>query len=179
MGKIILITGGARSGKSKFAEELVKSQGKPQAYIATAQIFDEEMKQRVALHKKRRADDWYTVEAPFNAENAIEQCQDFPAILFDCMTVYTSNIICSYDIEKLTPAKIQNKILTAIKKLIEAAKKHIGTTVFVTNEVGSGIVPENKLARQYRDIAGLCNQYTAQAADKVYFIVSGIPLKIK
>ena len=179
MGKIVLVTGGARSGKSSFAEKYIKEHGHAIAYIATAQILDEEMQQRINEHQKRRSSDWHTAEAPFEAENAINACQKYDAILFDCLTVYMSNIICLPQMEKLEANKIEDEILSAVKKLAEAAAAHKGITVFVTNEVGSGIVPENKLARQYRDIAGKCNQYMAQNADEVYFVVSGIPIKIK
>lgn len=180
MGKIILVTGGARSGKSSFAEKYVQKHGKKTAYIATAQILDEEMKQRVLLHRKHRETaDWHTLEAPFDAELAIDDCSAYDAVLFDCLTVYMSNLICMSQMEKKKAAQRQKMIFGAIEKLICAAKKHAGFIVFVTNEVGSGIVPENALARQYRDIAGFCNQYAAEKADEVYFVVSGIPVKIK
>lgn len=180
MGKIILVTGGARSGKSSFAETYVRKYGENMAYIATAQVLDEEMEQRVALHKKQRSTaNWHTLEAPFDAERAIDECAVYDAILFDCLTVYMSNLLCMPQTEKLAAAQRQKKILAAIEKLVHAAKQHKGFSVFVTNEVGSGIVPENALARQYRDIAGVCNQHMAKNADAVYFVVSGIPLKIK
>lgn len=179
MGKIILVTGGARSGKSTFAENYVKDLNTSKAYIATAQIFDEEMRQRIDIHKQRRANEWHTIESPFNAEEAINACHNYPAVLFDCITIYMSNIICLPEANDMEPAQIQSKILQSIDKLITAAQKHPGSIVFVTNEVGAGIVPENKLARLYRDIAGICNQHLAQNADEVYFVISGIPLKIK
>lgn len=180
MGKIILVIGGARSGKSSFAEGYVKEHGKKLAYIATAQVLDEEMRQRVALHQKRRIDDnWHTEEAPFAAEKAIAHCKSYDAVLFDCLTIYMSNLLCQKNMQKCTSEECEIKIRNAVQKLIEAAREHKGFVVFVTNEVGASIVPENKLARLYRDIAGFCNQDVAKVADVVYFVVAGIKMQIK
>lgn len=180
MNKIILVTGGARSGKSRFAEDYVQKSGSTLAYIATAQIFDTEMARRVALHKKRReSHSWYTIEAPFAAEKAFLKLKTYDAVLFDCLTIYMSNIICLPEMADMTEQDRQAKIVEAIHKLMAAARKHDGLVVFVTNEVGAGIVPENQLARQYRDIAGICNQYMAQNANEVYLVVSGIPIQLK
>lgn len=176
---IVLVTGGARSGKSSFAEKYVAKYGKKIAYIATAQIFDDEMKFRVDLHQQRRPADWKTYEAPFDAHEAIiEAGKTHDMILFDCMTIYMSNLLFSLpDIEdsKRNYALIKEKV----GKLIEAAKSIDGTVVFVTNEVGSGIVPDNHLSREYRDLAGLANQMVAAAAEKVFAVISGIPVDIK
>lgn len=181
MGKIILITGGARSGKSRFAEEYVTKYGKSIAYIATSQIYDDEMAYRVKLHRKRRPSSWQTFEAPFNAHEAISEAfKAHDTILFDCITLYLSNYICAKETENFSLAELSCGAQKMIGQLIEAvAKAPDKTCVFVTNEVGSGIVPENQLARNYRDLAGLCNQQLAQSADEVYFVVSGIPLQIK
>ena len=179
MGKIILVTGGARSGKSSFAEKLaLKIGGGRAAYIATAQIFDEEMKFRVDVHKARRGDNWQTFEAPFNAEEKISAAgKNFSAILFDCVTIYVSNFLCSanLDDEKF----LYDNLRRLIQKLIDAAEKSDATTIFVTNEVGGGIVPENKLARRFRDLAGLANQMLAAQADKVFLTVAGIAVDVK
>lgn len=176
---IVLVTGGARSGKSSFAEKYVAKQGKRIAYIATAMVLDDEMKFRVDLHQKRRPDNWHTFEAPFNAHEAIiKAAADHDAVLFDCMTLYMSNIIFSLpgiEDSALNYSTVREKI----ELLIEAAQQFSGTVVFVTNEVGSGIVPDNHLAREYRDLAGLANQMVAAAADKVFLVVSGIPVDIK
>lgn len=182
MGKIILITGGARCGKSSFAEDYVKTHGQNIAYIATSQIYDDEMAYRVKLHQQRRPSSWQTFEAPFHAEKAINDafCHH-DIILFDCLTLYLSNYLCckqtqSFSIEQLsTGAK---NMISALINTVHAQNAN-KTCVFVTNEVGSGIVPENALARKYRDLAGLCNQQIAKAANEVYFVVSGIPVKIK
>ena len=179
MGKIILVTGGARSGKSSFAEKLaLKIGGGRAAYIATAQIFDKEMDFRVKLHQARRGDNWQTFEAPFNAEEKIlAASKNFSAILFDCVTIYVSNFLCAanLDDEKF----LYDNLRGLVEKLIAAAESSEATTIFVSNEVGGGIVPENKLARRFRDLAGLANQMLAAQADKVFLTVAGIAIDIK
>lgn len=181
-GKIILVTGGARSGKSEFAESLAERQAKPgdkPAYIATAQILDEEMEERVALHKKRRGGAWLTFEAPFQAEQAIRQAAErTEIILFDCLTLYVTNFLLADD-DFASEGDQLTALLETIDQLIAAAKESRKTVIFVTNEVGAGIVPENALARKYRDWAGWVNQRVAQAADQVYLVVCGIPVDIK
>lgn len=179
MGKIILVTGGARSGKSSFAEKLaLKIGGGRAAYLATAQIFDDEMNFRVNLHQSRRGDNWRTFEAPFAAEEKIlEAAENFNVILFDCVTIYVSNFLCAADLddEKI----LYDNLRGLIQKLIDAVKNSGVTTIFVTNEVGGGIVPENKLARRFRDLAGLANQMIAAQAEKVFLTVAGIAIDIK
>lgn len=188
MGKIILVTGGARSGKSSFAEKYAKKFGKNIAYIATSQIFDEEMRYRVDLHKNRRPSNWVTFEAPFEPEKAIEKAgENCDLILFDCLTLYISNLLCKNFDEK-NAAEISSyeqfqrdyaMLKYEIDKLIDAAVNFPGTIIFVTNEVGAGIVPETALGREYRDLAGLANQQVAKAAEEVWFSVSGIPIELK
>ena len=179
MGKIILVTGGARSGKSSFAEKLALKIGDGRAaYVATAQIFDDEMKFRVEVHKSRRGENWRTFEAPFAAEEKIsEAAETFDAILFDCVTLYVSNFLCTAetDDEKF----LYDKLRGLIQKLIDAAKISEATTIFVSNEVGAGIVPENKLARRFRDLSGLANQMLAAEAEKVFLTVAGLAVDVK
>lgn len=178
-GKIILITGGARSGKSVFAENYAKKMGTKVAYIATAQIFDEEMRYRIELHKKRRPESWLTFEAPLDAEEAMKKavaCAD--TVLFDCLTIYTSNMLLNYS-EQGNHAALYDKIMEKIDLLLNSAALSSAIVIFVTNEVGQGIVPDNALAREYRDIAGIVNQKVAAKADEVYLSVSGIAVDIK
>lgn len=178
-GKIILITGGARSGKSVFAEQYAIAQGKPMAYIATAQVYDKEMESRVALHRKRRADQWQTFEAPYDAHQTIElAAKEADVILFDCLTLYTSNLLLAPTAADQPEEKFQY-IMRQIDKLLTSAQASQATVLFVTNEVGMGIVPDNALARQYRDIAGSVNQKVAAYADEVYLVVSGLAVEIK
>lgn len=178
-GKIILVTGGARSGKSLFAEQYAIAQGGPMAYIATAQIYDQEMESRVALHRERRADQWQTFEAPYGAHQIIElAAQAAKIILFDCLTLYTSNLLLAPSTADQPEGKNQF-ILAQIDQLLHSARESQAIVLFVTNEVGMGIVPDNALARQYRDIAGLVNQKVAAYADEVYLVVSGLAVEIK
>jgi adenosylcobinamide kinase/adenosylcobinamide-phosphate guanylyltransferase len=183
--KLILVTGGARSGKSEFAEQFAEhlvgenAAVASLAYIATAQIFDDEMQQRVRLHQARRSPIWFTEEAPFDAHLALRQvAQHCDVILFDCLTLYLSNLLLSPD----APADDEQHltlVLAQIDQLISACRESNKTVILVTNEVGMGIVPENALARKYRDWSGWVNQKVAQAADQVYLVVSGIPIEIK
>lgn len=182
-GKIILVTGGARSGKSAFAEKLAAEMGTSIGYIATAQIYDEEMRYRVKLHRERRPEDWQTYEAPYWADKAIVEAADsHKVLLFDCLTVYLSNLLCLMPEEELTDDKVYAMLTEQMEKLLAAAQTAVtqgATIIFVTNEVGAGIVPENKLARLYRDLSGLANQKIAAAADEVYAVMAGIPVNIK
>lgn len=178
-GKIILFTGGARSGKSLSAEQYALAQGGPLAYIATAQVYDQEMESRVALHRQRRADQWITFEAPYDADQIIQQAaQEAKVILFDCLTLYTSNLLLDPQGPENPEEKYQYT-MEKIDKLISSARASERTVVFVTNEVGMGIVPTNALARQYRDLSGSANQKVAAAADEVYLVVSGLAVEIK
>ena len=179
MGKIILVTGGARSGKSRFAEQYVARVGQQIGYIATAEVYDDEMAFRVKLHRQRRPAEWKTYEAPLDAHVALREAgRECDAVLFDCLTLYMSNIICSLD---SIADSHQNYSLAKEKldALIDQAKANRGTTVFVTNEVGSGIVPGDHLSREYRDVAGIANQWMARAADEVYLVVCGLAVNIK
>lgn len=183
-GKIILVTGGARSGKSTFAEKIALKENGGVAYIATAQVFDDEMRFRVDLHQKRRPANWETFEAPFAADKAIEQAsKEYNTILFDCLTIYLSNIICSMSQTELLDEKLVNdNIMSAVDSLIKAAIKVRADgkkIIFVTNEVGAGIVPENHLARLYRDVSGLANQRIAAVANNVIAVMAGIAVDIK
>lgn len=183
--KLILITGGARSGKSEFAERLAQELAEQNlsapylAYIATAQILDDEMADRVKHHQARRSEIWLTKEAPYAAHLAIaEVAHEVDVILFDCLTLYVTNLLLAAD-ESACDEEQLTYILAQIDKLLGACREGNKTVILVTNEVGMGIVPENALARKYRDWAGWVNQKVAQAADEVYFVVSGIPVEIK
>ena len=182
-GKIILVTGGARSGKSSFAEKLAAEMGTSIGYIATAQIYDEEMRYRVKLHRERRPSTWQTWEAPFGAEKAIaEAAKSHKALLFDCLTLYLSNHLCRILYDELTDEVAYRIVEEQIGALVKAAQTAVGqgtSTIFVTNEVGAGIVPENHLARLYRDLSGLLNQQLADAAEAVYLTACGQAVNLK
>ncbi len=171
---ISLVLGGARSGKSRFAEKLADNwlnanpEGK-RFYIATAQIFDDEMKNRIKLHQEQREKDWHTVEAPFNPSVFLEQYSHPNAIiLLDCITLWLSNLLLRGD-----------DVEGAVEEFINTLMDNQAKLIFVSNEVGLGIVPDNKLGRHFRDIQGLTNQKLAATADEVYFIAAGLPLKMK
>lgn len=180
MADIILVTGGARSGKSAFAEQLAR-RGHHIAYFATAEIYDEEMRYRVQLHRERRPSTWDTYEVPFAAHQSLRAAgRTHDLILFDCLTVYLSNLLCALPEETLADeAAVYQKADETVHHLLAAADETNATLVIVTNEVGSGIVPENRLARLFRDIAGRANQQIARVARSVYLVVSGIPIDVK
>jgi adenosylcobinamide kinase/adenosylcobinamide-phosphate guanylyltransferase len=170
-GRVILITGGARSGKSKYAEERAGELGRRRLYLATAEARDEEMVRRIAEHQKRRGDQWITVEEPVELSRALlRQRGKADCALVDCLTLWTSNLLLQYD-EKYAVQK------TA--ELIETLPRLDFHLIFVTNEVGWGIVPDNPRARQFRDLSGWVNQRVAQAADEVVLMVAGIPTSVK
>ncbi|KAF1682382.1 MULTISPECIES: bifunctional adenosylcobinamide kinase/adenosylcobinamide-phosphate guanylyltransferase [unclassified Veillonella] len=179
--KIILCTGGARSGKSEFAEQLVLSLPGTKGYVATSQIFDDEMEDRVAKHKARRGAMWQNFEIPYDLAaswpKVLEQCD---VILVDCLTMYATNAMLKN--EPHTQAAC-NEIATALvgqlELILSQSREAQKTVVFVTNELGLGIVPENRMARFFRDIAGLLNQAVAKNADEVYFTISGITTELK
>lgn len=178
-GKIVLITGGARSGKSTFAERYVAKLSTKVAYIATAEVRDNEMAERISLHQARRPASWLTYEAPFDAEIVLAEAgKNAGAVLFDCLTLYVSNLLLASDQEASTKVRI-TAIIEKIAKLVACAKTSRATVVFVTNEVGLGIVPDNALSREYRDAAGLVNQAVAAAADEVYLVVCGLATELK
>ena len=182
---IIYITGGAKSGKSKFAESLAFRKEK-RLYLATSVPFDNEMKNRVARHREQRGKDWITVEAYRNLDKVLEDtAENTEVILLDCLTNMISNIIFEiYDGSwESIPGSILEKtdrtVLSEVNKVLEFGKRYSGDIIIVSNEVGMGLVPENSLGRYFRDIAGTMNQITAEKADEVYLVVSGIPVKIK
>lgn len=167
---VTLILGGARAGKSTYAESLIDSSGAGRAlYIATAEPGDVEMATRIASHRSRRGEDWTTVEEPRELADTIAgNAMPGRPILIDCLTLWLSNIMhAGYDCDE------------ALDRLIEALQKLPCATVMVSNEVGLGIVPDNKLAREFRDLAGRMNQRVAQRAERVVFVAAGLPLLMK
>ncbi len=168
MGKLIFILGGARSGKSGFAFELAQKSGEKVTFIATATSTDSEMKERIKNHKNVRPKNWKTIEIASNLDKKISQEKN-KVLLIDCLTVYVSHLT-NLD---------QDKILDHVKKIIRAIKKSKSEIIVVSNEVGCGIVPNNKLARKYRDVLGKINQMFAEAADEFYAMFAGAPVDIK
>lgn len=163
-----LVLGGARSGKSRYAESLVTAQPHPWVYIATAEPRDGEMAARIAAHQAHRAEGWQTIEAPHELPEALRDAPQGAAVLVDCLTLWLSNVMhAAFDIDEIT------------QRLEEALGGRAGTTVLVSNEVGLGIVPDNALARGFRDAQGVLNQRLAKVAGRVVLMVAGLPLTLK
>lgn len=185
MGKLILVTGGARSGKSSLAEEIAKGYGNNVLYIATAIGFDEEMKERIRLHRLKRPASWHTTEAYRDFGSILPALiKGRDAILLDCVTNMVSNIMLekAMDWEKLSMEEINDVEKEAegqVESLLSIVRESDVPFIFVTNELGMGVVPVSASGRAVRDIAGRTNQRLARAADEVYLCVSGIPVRIK
>jgi cob(I)alamin adenosyltransferase len=164
---LTLLLGGARSGKSRHAEALVAALPAPWVYIATAQPFDAEMQARIELHRSRRGAGWQTMEAPLDLASALVEAGARP-VLVDCLTLWLSNLMLH-----------GHNIPAAVAAVETALAARAAPTVLVTNEVGLGIVPEHPLGRAFRDEAGALNQSMAARADRVLFMVAGLPLTLK
>ncbi|MFA5576342.1 MAG: bifunctional adenosylcobinamide kinase/adenosylcobinamide-phosphate guanylyltransferase [Tissierellaceae bacterium] len=177
---ITLITGGARSGKSSYAESLYKDK-KDVVYMATSKVLDDEMAERVKLHQSSRPREWRTYEGNYDLQEALGDEGNY---LLDCITVLTSNIM--YDISKdldyigyEVQERIENTVVTELENLINSVNERAYNLILVTNEVGYSIVPEHHISRVFRDIQGRVNQRIAALADEVYLVCCGIPVTIK
>jgi adenosylcobinamide kinase/adenosylcobinamide-phosphate guanylyltransferase len=162
-----LVLGGARSGKSRYAEALVTAQPPPWIYVATGEALDAEMAERIAAHRARRQAGWTTIEAPRALAAALTEHATMP-VLVDCLTLWLSNLM-------MADAAIEDEI----ERLVAALGEVRAPLVMVANEVGSGIVPDNALARRFRDLQGTLNQRIAAEADRVVLMVAGLPLVLK
>jgi adenosylcobinamide kinase/adenosylcobinamide-phosphate guanylyltransferase len=168
-GKCVLVLGGARSGKSTYAESLAEGWQGEHIYIATAQAHDEEMAARIKTHRERRRKSWTTVEAMLDLPDALRKANATNTfVLIDCLTLWLTNVML---------AELDCGV--AVRDLIDALSIAKGTVVLVSNEVGSGIVPDNALARKFRDVAGEANQRIAQEADEVVLVTAGLPMVLK
>ena len=165
---LTLVLGGARSGKSRYAESLIARLPQPWIYIATAEARDDEMAARITEHQARREAGWQTIEAPHEVPEALREAPADAAVLVDCLTLWLTNVMLgSLDVEKMTA------------KLEDALRARGGETVLVSNEVGLGIVPENELGRRFRDAQGLLNQRMAALSERVVLMVAGLPINVK
>ncbi|MFB4325638.1 bifunctional adenosylcobinamide kinase/adenosylcobinamide-phosphate guanylyltransferase [Paenibacillus lautus] len=180
----VLVTGGARSGKSSFAEKLCMKRADSGTYIATAQAYDDEMRERIRIHQDRRQDTaygWQTVEEPVALPELLEtlgqSASDAPAVVVDCLTLWLTNVLLQAEPEGTTV--MEERLGLQIGRLARAVQVYPGMVILVTNEVGSGIVPEYPLGRIYRDWAGIMNQRLAQVCDEVFLVTAGIPMEIK
>ncbi len=182
MGKrLIFLLGGARSGKSRYAETWALEHGRNVLYVATAQAFDDEMRERIAQHRAHRPARWRTLEAPRAVGAAIRQAMpgaDVDTVLLDCVTLLASNALLALP-EDAGQERVNEAVLSEVNALIEAYEASAATWLVVSNEVGMGIVPPTRLGRFFRDALGLANQRLAQAADEVLFLVAGLPWHLK
>jgi adenosylcobinamide kinase/adenosylcobinamide-phosphate guanylyltransferase len=165
---LTFIIGGARSGKSVHAERLIAKLPPPWIYIATAQAFDDEMRERIAMHQDRRDAGWRTLEAPLDLAGALQQVGEGAAVLVDCLTLWLSNHMLA-----------EHDVTQECDRLEGALARPKGPWFVVSNEVGMGIVPDNQLARRFRDEAGRLNQRIAAVADRVILMAAGLPIEVK
>jgi len=181
--KNILIIGGARSGKSRFAQELALKSGEAVLFVATAEAGDEEMRQRIEEHQKSRPAAWSTLEATTHIGNQItNQISEAKVVVVDCITLLISNIFSQYSHqtdEQIDAPLIEKEVTAEISELVECINQIDASFIMVTNEVGTGLVPVSKTARLYRDLLGKANQILAEHADEVYLMVAGLPVPIK
>ncbi len=186
---IVTVTGGARSGKSSFAERWCMKHAKSGIYVATAQAFDDEMRERIAMHRLQRTGagfQWDTIEEPVHLSEKLKELSNEKTlpddksapnsvVLVDCLTLWLSNILLA----AVDKPDVDEIVHAGIDVLVAAVSQYSGNLVMVTNEVGNGIVPEYPLGRKYRDLAGILNQKMAKISDQVFLVTAGIPIELK
>ena len=178
MAKVVVVTGGSRSGKSAYAQRFAEGVAPPRTYIATATVTDEEMRARIRRHQADREKAlWKTVEEPLDLAGAIGAAGESGVILVDCLTLWVNNLL--YESEKRGACLTEEEMREKCRQVLAVCGGVCGTVIFVTNEVGMGVVPGDALSRRFRDVAGRCNQVMAEGADAVVFMVSGLPLLLK
>lgn len=178
MGRIVFVTGGRRSGKSAYAQKLAESYDHPLLYIATCPVIDEEMAVRIENHKKDRAGaGWDTTEEPLYVAGAIKEAIGYKTILVECLTLWINNIM--FEAEKDGKRLTESKMSELTHDVLTESEKSDSTLIFVSNEVGLGIISDNRLARDFSDIAGRVNQIVAKQADQAIMMVSGLPIILK
>ena len=176
-----MVTGGARSSKSRFAQETAAKSGDAVLFVATAEALDDEMRLRIVEHRKSRPAAWHTLEAPLNTGKLIKaNSNGVNTVIIDCVTLLLNAIFNKYgNNERIDLPEIENAADKEINGLLDCIREVPALFIVVTNEVGMGIVPDNEAARIYRDLLGKANRLLAQQADEVYLMISGIPVKIK
>lgn len=184
MGELLFVTGGARSGKSRFAEGLARDvageRGEPVVYVATLEPLDEEMRERVVRHRERRPGAWVTIEAPRDLAGALDERPDEGCVLVDCVSVWLANRLLALgedpalgDVEAF-----EREVGNEVERIIERQRRRTGALIAVSNEVGSGVVPPYPLGRAYRDALGRANQQISAAADRAWLVVAGRALEL-
>ena len=170
--RIVFVTGGARSGKSRFAQRLVEAWEGRLLYVATAEVRDHEMAERVRRHRRERGERWETLDEPLDLGRALKRARAYGGCLVDCLTLWTANLL-----EACGPE--DQRLFRAVEVFLRELEAFPGRVCLVSNEVGSGIVPATPLARRFRDVAGMINQEVAARADDASLVVSGLPLRLK
>lgn len=182
MGKLILVLGGTRSGKSEFAEKLAQKLSHKVSYLATSAVYDNEMARRVKKHQDRRPETWITREETIHVPGAVEDLScEYDVILLDCLTLWLTNLLLDETIPEpgIDWADKEEYIINNVKQLASNCKNCPAHVIVVSSEVGLGVVPENSLARSFRDVAGLANQEVAKYADEVYLVTAGLAIELK
>lgn len=195
MGALLFVTGGARSGKSRFAVRLAEAEarrGRPVVFVATMEVLDDELRERVARHRAARPPGWSTVEAPLSPASALGGAPEEACVLLDCLSLWLSNLLLAAPEaaaaseerappEALDPqlrARLESSIGADVEILLRAITQRRGTTIVVSNEVGGGVVPPSPLGRLFRDVMGSANQQVAAAADRAWLLVAGRALEL-
>jgi adenosylcobinamide kinase/adenosylcobinamide-phosphate guanylyltransferase len=174
--KIVLLVGGARSGKSTLAQEMAGNLGGKVLFCATAEPLDDEMRARIETHKRSRPANWDTIESSLNIARALRKtASNYDTVIIDCITLLVANCLG----DDAASGQAEQAILSEIEALLELMAQRQSNYILVSNEVGSGLVPDNKLGRIYRDMLGQANQRLAKCADEVYFMAAGLSLKMK
>jgi adenosylcobinamide kinase/adenosylcobinamide-phosphate guanylyltransferase len=181
--KIVLLLGGARSGKSQYALEYARNNATHVLFVATATAGDEDMHLRIERHKQDRPPGWHTLEAATNVGTRIEEnAGDAQLVIIDCITMLINNILCRFDekqFDTISEAMVEQDVMAEIKRLQNSMEKVNASFLIISNEVGLGLVPGNRVGRLFRDFLGRVNQMLAQQSDEVYLLVAGIPICIK
>ncbi|OGG49122.1 MAG: bifunctional adenosylcobinamide kinase/adenosylcobinamide-phosphate guanylyltransferase [Candidatus Handelsmanbacteria bacterium RIFCSPLOWO2_12_FULL_64_10] len=178
MARIVLVTGGCRSGKSAHAQKMAEGLPGRRAFVATCPPVDDEMRARIRRHREaRERSEWHTIEEEIDLPGVVRGAQGFDVLLIDCLTLWVNNLM--YEAERAGRQVEEAEVERRCRDLLSACAERPGTVIFVTNEVGMGIVPDNPASRRFRDLIGRCNQVVGAAADEVTLLVCGIPVKVK
>ena len=179
--RLIFLLGGARSGKSRYAEMWARDHGQQVVFVATAQAFDDDMRERIARHQHERPAHWHTLEAPQQTGAALAKqlvANLYDTVLIDCITLLAANVLLALS-EEATQAEVNTAVLAEIEQLLAVYAQSSANWLIVSNEVGMGVVPPTKLGRLYQDALGRANQRIAERADEVLLLVAGLPWRLK
>ncbi|MEE4243542.1 MAG: bifunctional adenosylcobinamide kinase/adenosylcobinamide-phosphate guanylyltransferase [Desulfopila sp.] len=180
MSKIVLVTGGSRSGKSAYAQKRAEENGTGRLFIATCPKIDGEMDSRIERHQRdRQGKGWITLEEEIDLSAVIAKHKNSQVILVDCLTLWINNLVYQQEKKSIEMKITEERVVSLSRELLSVSRQHSGMIFFVTNEVGSGIVPDSSATRHFRDLVGRCNQIMAEGADEVVLVSCGIPLFLK